>query len=384
MTAVLIHPSGIGNAVGLRNWRNTIESPVSFRAGRVAAALTAMERATLDSLHPAGRAPIWGAHRFHQERMEKLRQGDVVVFTGKKLAHAFGRIGLITDNAALGDALWARHPEHGSYRYVYSLAPIVARELGQPSFRRRGGFGPRDDFRRLRVLTGAEADAFVAEFAVETPDARGSEPGSARRGPEPRLPEHDRSAPGQTPPPPAPDPSPVESEWEAFSQYASDDEAVARDLSRVRELPIEVRSRGDTVVRARAASTMHRGESLLVHDYIASLPSAATWFRHNLDIGVTDLGVRHAGRLELVEAKSSVKRTHVRQALGQLLDYAPALENPPDVLTVLLPSAPDESIVRFLHRYGVDCVHRGSDGQYVRRPAPAAPMAAVASLWSRR
>jgi len=79
---------------------------------------------------------------------------------------------------------------------------------------------------------------------------------------------------------------------------------------------------------------------------------------------------------------SSVKRTHVRQALGQLLDYAPALESPPDILTVLLPTAPSESVVRLLHRYGVDCVYRRPNGTYLRRGAPEASMDAVARLWA--
>jgi len=355
VTAVLIHPSGIGNPAGARNWRNTIEQLVDFRRSPVASALSADDRATLDRLHPDGAAPFWGTHRFHEARVAELEPGDVVAFTGKKLALAFGRIGLLTDNPRLGDALWLRHPDHGSYRFVYSLAPIVFSEMPQTEFRARGGFGERDDFRQLRVLTGDRADEFLAEFADEIPlpvDASGL--------------------------------SPVEREIQEIQDYESADADVARDLSWVRELRIEIRSAGDSEVRARASSTMHRGENLLVHDYVQALPAAARWCRYDTLVGVTDLDVHHPdGRHELMEAKSSAARTHIRQALAQLLDYAPSLGGgPPNDLSVLVPSRPSDSAVALLHRYGVDCVYRRADGSYERLAAQSGPAAAIAALWS--
>lgn len=354
MNAVLIHPSGVGNSAGARNWQNTIERPVNFRGGRIAAVLSAGEQSTLDRLHPDGAAPFWGTHRFHEARVAQLEPGDVVAFTGKKLVLGFGRIGLLTDNARLGDLLWPQHPEHGSYRFVYSLAPIVFADVPQSEFRSRGGFGEHDDFRRLRVLTGADAQEFLTEFAVEIPAPVGSATAS-----------------------------PVERRMQELHDYEEADTDVARDLSWVRTLPIEIRSVEDAPVRARPAAIMHRGENLLVHDYVQSLPRAARWCRYDTPAGVTDLDVHLGAAHELVEAKSSTGRSQIRQALAQLLDYAPALgHNKPDVLTVLVPSRPSESAVELLHRYGIDCVFRSADGVYERLRAPAGPAVTVAGLWS--
>lgn len=354
MTAVLLHASGIHTPQGKQNWERTIERPVDFRSGPVAAALTPAEEQVLEQLHADGRACFWGTHSYYSRHVAKLTSGDVVVFTGTKRVLGFGRLGLLTDNAALGDAMWPKHPVHGSYRHVYSLAPLAHAEMGQVEFRLRGGFGVADDFRGLRVLTDADAEAFLAAFEAEIPPA-----------------------------PSAPAASPIERELQEVQAYEDADSDVARDLSWVRELSLEIRSVGDAGVRGRSASTMHRGENLLVHDYVQTLPSGARPCRYDTPAGVTDLDVHLGGVHELVEAKSSAARTHIRQALAQLLDYAPSLgANVPNVLTVLVPSRPADSAVALLHRYGIDCVYRMRDGSYERLAAPAGPAAAIAGLWS--
>ena len=353
MTAVLIHPSGIHLSQGRRNWEHTIERTVGFRVGRVANALVPWERAELDRYHPDGGAQFWGTHSYYSAQVARLAAGDVVVFTGKGRVLALGRIGLLTDNAALADALWPRHPRHGSYRYVYSLAPLNFVNIPYPEFRTRGGFGVADDFRGLRVLTDARADGILTEFLDEVP-----------------LPVD------------APTLSPVEQELRDVQAYEEADAALEEDLSWVHELRIEILSTGDSSVRPRAASTMHRGENLLVHHYAQSLAPTARCCRYITQVGVTDLDVYLAGEHELVEAKSSAARVHVRQALAQLLDYAPSLgEEKPDSLAALFPSRPDETAVELLRRYGVACIYREAAGHFTRLDAPRSASQAVSLLW---
>ena len=354
VTAVLIHASGIHVAQGRRNWEHTIAATVDFRAGRVADSLAPWERTELERLHSDGRARCWGTHSYYSAQMARLAAGDVVIFTGRGRVLAIGRIGLLTDSVALADALWPHHPRHGSYRHAYSLAPLDFVDIPYPEFRTRGGFGVADDFRGLRVLTDARADEILAAFADEIPW-----------------------------PVDAPAHSPIERDLLEAQDYGVADAALAAELSWVRELRLEIRSVGDAHVRARAASTMHRGENLMVHHYVETLPPGSSSCRYDTAIGVTDLNVHYAnGRHELVEAKSSSSRTHVRQALAQLLDYAPALgDAKPDSLAVLLPSRPSDSAVALLHRYGVDCVFRREDGSYERHTAPPETAAAISALW---
>jgi len=354
VTAVLIHASGIHLTPGRRNWEHTIERAVDFRVGPLAKSLAPWERAELERLHPDGGAQFWGTHSYYSAQVARLAAGDVVVFTGNGRVLAVGRIGLLTDNAALADALWPRHPRHGSYRHVYSLAPLDFVEIPYPEFRTRGGFGVADDFRGLRVLTDARADEILAEFTDEIP-----------------LPVD------------APTLSPVEQELRDVQVYEEADAALEADLSWVHELRIETLSTGDSLVRPRAASTIHRGENLLVHHYAQSLAPTARCCRYTTQVGVTDLDVFLDGRHELVEAKSSAARLCVRQALAQLLDYAPSLgEEKPDSLAALFPSRPDETAVELLRRYGVACIYREATGHFTRLDAPPAASQAVSALWS--
>lgn len=352
MTAVLIHPTGVAprSPDAAEHWDRTIVNTVDFRSGAVAAALTDWEREKLEEFHPDGRARFWGAHRRHQAQLGRIAEDEVVVLTGNGKILGLGRAGLVTTNAALGDALWPhRHPVFGSYRHLYSLAEFSPTDLPLTGLRDAGVSW----FQTPLFIDDARADEILVALGPATPSV-----------------------------PTAPTRSPVERALREARNYDDADAALAADLNWVRELQIEVRSTGDSHVRARAAATMHRGENLLVHDYVQSLPSGVRWCRFDTLVGVTDLDVWENGEHHLVEAKSSAARSHIRQALAQLLDYAPSLhEDLPDVLTVLVPSRPSDSAVALLHRYGVGCVFRREDGLYERLAAPAGPAAAIAALW---
>ncbi|RGC66165.1 hypothetical protein C5N14_25345 [Micromonospora sp. MW-13] len=70
------------------------------------------------------------------------------------------------------------------------------------------------------------------------------------------------------------------------------------------------------------------------------------------------------GRAELVEAKSSAARHHVRLALGQLLDYARYVEH--NSRAVLLPSHPGSDLVALLHSVNVACIYEQEGGGFIR------------------
>lgn len=91
MTTVVIQPS-LGNPAAQRHWRDTIESPVPL--GRLRAALSRDELDRLRTMHPDGSARFWGMTANHDHRMDSLRTGDVVLFTGRKHVQGVGEIGL--------------------------------------------------------------------------------------------------------------------------------------------------------------------------------------------------------------------------------------------------------------------------------------------------
>ncbi|GAA3077387.1 hypothetical protein [Streptosporangium carneum] len=106
-----------------------------------------------------------------------------------------------------------------------------------------------------------------------------------------------------------------------------------------------------------------------MQSYQATLSGTAARIR--TPAGITDLYVVTPDDVEIVEAKRSAEHAFVRQALGQLLDYAPHSPQPVTRLTGLFPTRPADADVRLLHRYGIDCVHKSESGAFVRLPASA-------------
>lgn len=72
---------------------------------------------------------------------------------------------------------------------------------------------------------------------------------------------------------------------------------------------------------------------------------------------------------ELYEAKGTVARAKVREAIGQLLDYRRHITPPPTTCTVLLPLDPGEDLTELIHSCGFDLVYLEGSKKLVRKPA---------------
>mgnify|MGYP001377258985 CR=1 FL=1 len=65
---------------------------------------------------------------------------------------------------------------------------------------------------------------------------------------------------------------------------------------------------------------------------------------------------------ELLEAKSSASREHIRVALGQILDYERYVDH--DALAVLVPTRPSQDMISLLIKHGVGCVWETRPGHF--------------------
>jgi hypothetical protein len=113
--------------------------------------------------------------------------------------------------------------------------------------------------------------------------------------------------------------------------------------------------------------TVQRQESRFVARYRQTLPAAQAK-RLRLAVGWTDLYL--IGTADLIEAKRSAGHRYVREALGQLLDYAVHCTQPLNRLTALFPAKPTPSDIRLLHAYGIDCLYweGGDDFPLLKHP----------------
>ncbi|MGW0631398.1 hypothetical protein [Streptomyces sp. NPDC002758] len=125
---------------------------------------------------------------------------------------------------------------------------------------------------------------------------------------------------------------------------------------------------------------LHRTEALLLREYIDSLGIKQPK-RLRTPAGITDLHLTSADGSEVIEAKRGSTRQFVREALAQLLDYAPYAPEPAIRLTALFPSRPADHDLALLHRYGIDCVYRTTALAFDRAAAPAQVRASMMLLW---
>lgn len=138
----------------------------------------------------------------------------------------------------------------------------------------------------------------------------------------------------------------------------------------VRDVPMEAHlAETFQVEPKRDPTTAERREADLVGRYAAAVVAeGGTTTR--MEIRLPDLGralytdIFDGGRAELIEAKSSAARHHVRLALGQLLDYARYVEHKPRA--VLLPSYPGSDLIDLLHSVNVACIYEQEGGGFVR------------------
>ncbi|MFI8964329.1 hypothetical protein ACIGO8_19680 [Streptomyces sp. NPDC053493] len=337
MPLVAIQPS-YGNSVARLHWKETLDKEVPFATGKYADALSAREREALERIHPEGRARFWGATAVQDGNMARLRTGDVVLFTGKKLVRGIGEVGVTFRNALFADTMWRPDPDKGSWHNVYSLLSFRRTDIPYEEIWDLPSFNVGDNFMGLRVLEGPKADEVLEGLGITTVT-------------------------------------------EARRKHARDVAVATAIAGGTRIVPVEnVHTSSAAYRREEREIEVLRTEALLVKEYRATL-SGVDVRRLRTPSGITDLHVTGPEGTEIIEAKSSGEHGYVRAALAQLLDYAPHSPLPADRLSALFPDKPQDADVRLLHRYGIDCLYRSAPHTFERAEAPAEAREHMRKAW---
>ncbi|MGV9226294.1 hypothetical protein ACWDPF_26900 [Streptomyces albogriseolus] len=333
---VLVCPA-YGSKESRRHWHDTLEKEILFTEETLAGLLEPRQLEQLVRLHPAGAARFWGATATHDKAMAKVRTGDVALFTGKSKLLAVGEVGAVFANRAFADALWPPAPEGKSWRTVYSLRDFVPADLPYPVLAELIGYSRTYGFPGQLVLEGIRAQAVIERLGITTRTVL-------------------EQLGVEEPPSPEPD---------AVTQLV--------ELERQHTATVSFE-------RATATTLYRREEQPLVIEFCSTLGVPAGRFRSSA--GLCDIYLEGPDGVEVIEAKSRTGHAYVREALSQLLDYAPHSPLPVDRLAVLVPGPLDERELSLLHRYGVDCIHRISPGAFHRTPAPDHARRRMRELWT--
>ena len=182
---------------------------------------------------------------------------------------------------------------------------------------------------------------------------------------------------------------------EVWNRFASDEDSLAEIASAVRHgsEPPTLTSRDDEsahpqiveveaqhvekfqfVVQSREIEARRREQSLVLDyaDYLGKLGHCVTRHRYLLPGSIPVLACDLVDETEhvLYEAKGDVRRTSVRMAVGQLLDYR-RFESSSMDLAVLLPRRPAQDLTDFVHSVPAALVWRTQSGFSEIRPPNA-------------
>jgi hypothetical protein len=332
---VLIAPC-YGNRKSQKRFQDTIVNWVNFQDTELASSLDDEDLAGLSRLHPEGVARFWGARARHDRVMARISTGDVVLLTGENKIKAVGEIGYLCRNEAFADKLWERDQHGDSFVHVYTVANVRHIECPKQDLLSLPGFSPRDPLTGQRLVKPECVPDILRVFDIRT------------------------------------------SLLEAEQETSIAERLLRRALSRVTDVE---RRHIDSfqVVRKGDVATARRVESALVAEY--QYQCRPEQFRSFENEGIrVDLYRENGDEVEVIEAKSLATTQKVREAVGQLLDYAPHSLRPVTRLTGLFPERPTEPSVRFLHRIGIDCVYLHDD-VFVREAAPTARREHMLRVW---
>jgi len=121
-----------------------------------------------------------------------------------------------------------------------------------------------------------------------------------------------------------------------------------------------------------AVLEMRLDERRLRDDYRAWLRRPLKICRYPLPTGETlESDAVDAAENELIEAMCSTARSHIRMALGQLLDYR-RFHTPSPTLGLLVPKRPSDDLLDLVHEFGVHVVWP-DDAGFSRLPPPPKP-----------
>lgn len=305
MTTLLIHPSS-GRNDGRVNAKRSLHVPVDFSRSELARTLTSGQLGELRRRHPDGRARFWGTYQHNGDKIARVHEGDVVLFTGQGGAWAVGVVGHRFENPGFARSLWVETTGKGTYRHVYALARYQEVDIPYTDINRPLGFKPSNHFQGMAVYEGDRADTVIDALRID-----------------------------------------ITLQEDAAYEAADDDLAVEleEELQQAAPLsPVETVGSAWAVRRVDGGDRLvRRGEGRLVAAYAASLGRDVEYGRNFTTAGVSDLYIRHPDGDELIEAKSVETHLYVRQALAQLLDYAPAIQTDPEGSICSLSSKTDSA-----------------------------------------
>ncbi|MER8197685.1 hypothetical protein ABTY00_27485 [Streptomyces microflavus] len=156
-----------------QHYQDTIVNPVVFDDH--AGLLDASTVAQLKELFPEGRAQMWGVvpgkRNVNVSRINKMRPGDWVFFSGDKRIYLGGTIALMWRNKELATRLWGTDPAGSTWEYMYALSGTRGFDIPVEEVRTLLSWNPNRNIMGITVLSDEESDTLQTLLTLDAATA---------------------------------------------------------------------------------------------------------------------------------------------------------------------------------------------------------------------
>ena len=123
--AVILQPCG--NKDARAHYNDTVLFPVPHHT--VSNLLNEQDNETLKNIYPDGMLKIWGVTPINQRKWEKVKAGDITLFSKSKAIFASAVATHKIHNKSLAEKLWGLDAKGNAWEYIYFIAEIQAQKI---------------------------------------------------------------------------------------------------------------------------------------------------------------------------------------------------------------------------------------------------------------
>ncbi|MDQ0577930.1 hypothetical protein [Streptomyces rishiriensis] len=156
-----------------QHYQDTIIKPVVFDDH--ADILDASTIDELKQLFPGGEAQMWGVvpgkKNVNVSRINKMRPGSWVFFTGDKRAYFGGTIALMWRNKELATRLWGTDHAGSTWEYMYALSGTRGFDIAIEEIRTLLGWNPNRNIMGISVLSEEESETLETLLTLDASTA---------------------------------------------------------------------------------------------------------------------------------------------------------------------------------------------------------------------
>ena len=160
MTKVVIQPAS--NPDSRQHFSDTVQNPVNLNDYK---SIISQDFKNLFDISSNGLLAFWGVtpgqNGANISKYQKIRIGDIVIFTRDSTVFAYGEVAYLFENIEFAKKLWGEHPSGQTWQYMYALKDVNKCEISYQDLRNAIGSSDGDNFMGFRPLDQSKSSAVL-------------------------------------------------------------------------------------------------------------------------------------------------------------------------------------------------------------------------------